>query len=130
MEYIYGTANKMTFCVYNSKNPLIIDSGAHFSIVARDYLEKHFPKWENQILKTKAKNFKISSGKMKSIGTVIKEIIIPHRKGNMRLNPEFVVLEYAHIKGLLLGTDEQKMYRIDIYNSKISNITIGSNKEK
>ncbi|MBW0494675.1 hypothetical protein O181_034390 [Austropuccinia psidii MF-1] len=36
---------------------------------------------------------------MKSIGTVIKEIIIPHRKVNIRLNPEFVILEDAHIQG-------------------------------
>ncbi|MBW0581875.1 hypothetical protein O181_121590 [Austropuccinia psidii MF-1] len=67
---------------------------------------------------------------MTSIGKIIKEIIIPHRKGNIRLNPEFVVLEDAHIQGFLLGTDYQRMYGIDIYNSKNRNITIGTNKEK
>ncbi|MBW0511415.1 hypothetical protein O181_051130 [Austropuccinia psidii MF-1] len=55
---------------------------------------------------------------MTSIGTIIKEIIIPHRKGNIRLNPEFAVLEDAHIQWLLLGTDYQRMYGIGIYNSK------------
>ncbi|MBW0576157.1 hypothetical protein O181_115872 [Austropuccinia psidii MF-1] len=67
---------------------------------------------------------------MTSIGTIIKEIIIPHRKGNIRLNPEFVVLDDSHIQGLLLGTDYQRMYGIDIYNSKNRHITIGTNKEK
>ncbi|MBW0501889.1 hypothetical protein O181_041604 [Austropuccinia psidii MF-1] len=67
---------------------------------------------------------------MKSIGTIVKEIIIPHRKGNMRLHPEFVVLEDTHIQGFLLGTDYQRMYGIDIYNSKNRHITIGKNKEK
>ncbi|MBW0522121.1 hypothetical protein O181_061836 [Austropuccinia psidii MF-1] len=67
---------------------------------------------------------------MTSIGTIIKEIIIPHRKGNIRLNPELVVLDDAHIQGLLLGTDYQRMYGIDIYNSKSRHITIGTNKEK
>ncbi|MBW0578331.1 hypothetical protein O181_118046 [Austropuccinia psidii MF-1] len=67
---------------------------------------------------------------MTSIGTIIKEIIIPHRKGNIRLNPEFVVLEDAHIQGFLLQTDYQRMYGIDIYNSKNRHITIGKNKEK
>ncbi|MBW0503204.1 hypothetical protein O181_042919 [Austropuccinia psidii MF-1] len=67
---------------------------------------------------------------MTSIGTIIKEIIIPHRKCNIRLNPEFVVLDDAHIQGFLLGTDYQRMYGIDIYNSKNRNITIGTNKEK
>ncbi|MBW0554009.1 hypothetical protein O181_093724 [Austropuccinia psidii MF-1] len=66
---------------------------------------------------------------MTSIGKNIKEIIIPHRKGNIRLNPEFFVLEVAHIQGFLLGTDYQRMYAIDIYNSKNRHITIGTNKE-
>ncbi|MBW0535925.1 hypothetical protein O181_075640 [Austropuccinia psidii MF-1] len=67
---------------------------------------------------------------MTSIGTIIKEIIIPNRKGNIRLNPEFVVLDDAHIQGFLLGTDYQRMYGIDSYNSKNRHITIGTNKEK
>ncbi|MBW0588238.1 hypothetical protein O181_127953 [Austropuccinia psidii MF-1] len=66
---------------------------------------------------------------MDSIGTIIKEIIIPHRKGNIRLNPELVVLDDSHIQGFFLGTDYQRMYGIDTYNSKNRNITIGTNKE-
>ncbi|MBW0497700.1 hypothetical protein O181_037415, partial [Austropuccinia psidii MF-1] len=79
MAYINGTATKMTVCIDNAQHPLIIDSGAHFSIVARDYLDNHFPNWENQLLPTKEKSFKSASGKMTYIGTIIKEIIIPHR---------------------------------------------------
>ncbi|MBW0507308.1 hypothetical protein O181_047023 [Austropuccinia psidii MF-1] len=67
---------------------------------------------------------------MTSIGTIIKETIIPHRKGNIRLKPEFVVLDDSHIQGFLLGTDYQRMYGIDIYNSTNRYITIGTNKEK
>ncbi|MBW0465334.1 hypothetical protein O181_005049 [Austropuccinia psidii MF-1] len=105
MAYIHGTAIKIAVCIDNSQHPFIIDSGAHCSIVARNILENHFPNWEKQLFPTKAKNFKSSSGKITSIGTVIKEIIIPHRKGNIRLNPEFVVLDDSHIQGFLLGTD-------------------------
>ncbi|MBW0464079.1 hypothetical protein O181_003794 [Austropuccinia psidii MF-1] len=67
---------------------------------------------------------------MNFIGTIVKEIIIPHSKGNIRLNPELVVPDYAHIQGLLLGTDYQSIYGINIYNSKNGHITIGINKEK
>ncbi|MBW0511712.1 hypothetical protein O181_051427 [Austropuccinia psidii MF-1] len=67
---------------------------------------------------------------MTSIGKIIKEIIIPHRKGNIRLNPDFVVLDDAHIQVFFLGTNYQRMYGIDIYNSKNRHITIGTNKEK
>ncbi|MBW0530208.1 hypothetical protein O181_069923 [Austropuccinia psidii MF-1] len=47
MAYIHGTATKMTVCIDNSQHPLIIDSGAHCSIVASNYLDIHFPNWEN-----------------------------------------------------------------------------------
>ncbi|MBW0479345.1 hypothetical protein O181_019060 [Austropuccinia psidii MF-1] len=67
---------------------------------------------------------------MTSIGKIIKEIIIPHRTGNIRLNLEFVVLDYSHIQGFLLQTYYQRMYGIDIYYSKNRHITIGTNKEK
>ncbi|MBW0548327.1 hypothetical protein O181_088042 [Austropuccinia psidii MF-1] len=66
---------------------------------------------------------------MTSIGRIIKEIIIPHQKGNIRLNLEFVMLYNAHIQGFLLGTDYQRMYGIDVYNSKNRHYTIGTNKE-
>ncbi|MBW0468876.1 hypothetical protein O181_008591 [Austropuccinia psidii MF-1] len=120
----------MTVCIDNPQHPLIIDSGAHFSMVAREYLDNHLPNWKNKLFQTKEKSFKSASGKMTSIGTIIKKIIIPHRKGNIRLNPEFVMREDSHIQGFLLGTDYQKMYGIDIYNSKNRHITIGKNKEK
>ncbi|MBW0503583.1 hypothetical protein O181_043298 [Austropuccinia psidii MF-1] len=67
---------------------------------------------------------------MTSIGTIIKEIIIPHRKGNIRLSPEFVVHDDAHIRGFILGTYYQMMYGTDIYHSKSRHITVGINKEK
>ncbi|MBW0496008.1 hypothetical protein O181_035723 [Austropuccinia psidii MF-1] len=129
MEYINWKATKLTVCIDNFQHRLIMDSGALFSIVAREYLDNHFPNWEKKLFSTKKKNFKSLSGKMKSIGTISREIIIPHRKGYIRLNPEFVVLEDAHIQGFVLGTDYQGIYGIDIYNSKNRHITIGSNKE-
>ncbi|MBW0492464.1 hypothetical protein O181_032179 [Austropuccinia psidii MF-1] len=46
IAYINGTATKMTFCIDNAQHPLIIDSGAYCSIVARNYLDNHFPNWE------------------------------------------------------------------------------------
>ncbi|MBW0556484.1 hypothetical protein O181_096199 [Austropuccinia psidii MF-1] len=130
IAYIHGTAMKMNFCIDNAQHPLIIDSGEHYVVVARNYLHHHFPNWEKHLLPRKGKNFQSESGKMKSTVTIIKEIIIPHRKGNIRLNPEFFVLEDANIKGFLLIKYYQRMYVIDIYNSKNQHIAIGTDKEK
>ncbi|MBW0563245.1 hypothetical protein O181_102960 [Austropuccinia psidii MF-1] len=92
MEYMHGTARMMTVCFDNPQNPFINEGGANFSIVAKHSLNKHFQNWEKQLLPTKAKKLKIESGKMKAIGKIIKEIVIAHRKGNIRLNPEFACL--------------------------------------
>ncbi|MBW0543307.1 hypothetical protein O181_083022 [Austropuccinia psidii MF-1] len=99
MEYINWTATKLTVCIDNSQHLLIIDSGAPCSIVARAYLDHKFPNWEKQLFPTKAKNFKSESGKMTSIGTIIKEIIIPHRKVNIRLNQSLLCLKIPTSKG-------------------------------
>ncbi|MBW0556554.1 hypothetical protein O181_096269 [Austropuccinia psidii MF-1] len=121
MEYIHGTATKMTFCIDNAQHPLIINSGAHCSIVAREYLDKNFQNWEKKLFPTKARNLHSASGKMTSIGTIIKEIIIPHRKCNIRLNQELVVLEDAHIQGffknrhITIGTNKEIRFSLDKY---------------
>ncbi|MBW0491636.1 hypothetical protein O181_031351 [Austropuccinia psidii MF-1] len=130
MVYIHGTATKMSFFIENSQYPLIIDIGAHCSTVARNCLDNHFSNWEKQLFPTKAKSFKSASRKMPPIGIIIKEIIIPLRKGNIRLNPKIIVLDDAHTQGFLLGTDYQRIYGIDIHNSKNRHIAIGTNKEK
>ncbi|MBW0583405.1 hypothetical protein O181_123120 [Austropuccinia psidii MF-1] len=104
MAYIYGPAPKMTVCIDNVQHPLIIDSVAHCSIVAIEYLDNHFPNWQKQLLITKEKNFKSASGKMAFIGIIIKEIVITHRKGNIQLNQRFVVLEDSQTQGFLLAT--------------------------
>ncbi|MBW0486076.1 hypothetical protein O181_025791 [Austropuccinia psidii MF-1] len=65
MVYIHVTAPKMTVFIDSSQHPLIIDSGSHCSIVAKYYLNNHFPNWEKKLLPTKAKTFESASGKMK-----------------------------------------------------------------
>ncbi|MBW0471713.1 hypothetical protein O181_011428 [Austropuccinia psidii MF-1] len=130
MAYIHATVIKITVCIENDQHPLIIVSGAHCSIVARTYLDHHFPNWDKQLLPAKEKNLKPTLGKMTSIGTSIKELIILHRIGNIRLNSEFFVLKDAQIQGFLLMKDYQRMYGMDIHNSKNRHITIGTNKEK
>ncbi|MBW0524206.1 hypothetical protein O181_063921 [Austropuccinia psidii MF-1] len=104
MAYIHGKATKVTVCIDNDKHPLIIDSRAHCSIVARNHLDNHFLNWEKQLLPTK--------------------------EGNISLKPDALVLVYAHIQGFLLRMDYQRMYGIDIYNSKNRHITSCTHKEK
>ncbi|MBW0532746.1 hypothetical protein O181_072461 [Austropuccinia psidii MF-1] len=114
MAYIHETATKMTFFIDNAQNPLIIDSGAHCSKVAKNYLDNNFQNWEKQLLPTKAMNFKSASGKMTSIETIIKAIFFTHRKGNIRLNP----VKNRHIT---IGTNKEKKFSLDIYQISAHN---------
>ncbi|MBW0589165.1 hypothetical protein O181_128880 [Austropuccinia psidii MF-1] len=118
MEYIHGTAINMTVFIYNSQNPLIIDSGAHYSIVARNYLDHHFPNWEKQLLPTKEKNLKSASGKMTSIGTIIKEIIIPNSK-------EELLNEFRESQFSTTLTSKQKLSLLNILRKNTPEFAIG-----
>ncbi|MBW0481262.1 hypothetical protein O181_020977 [Austropuccinia psidii MF-1] len=64
IAYIHGTATTMTVFIYNVQHPLIIDSGAHCSIAAREYLDNYFSNWEDKLFPTKQKSFESASGKM------------------------------------------------------------------
>ncbi|MBW0489536.1 hypothetical protein O181_029251 [Austropuccinia psidii MF-1] len=105
LVYIHGTATKMTVCIENAQHLLIIESGAHCSIVARNYWDNNFPNWEKQLLPTKAKNSKSASGKMTYIGTIFKEVIIHHRK-------DIYNIENRHIT---IGTNKEKNSSLYIY---------------
>ncbi|MBW0497950.1 hypothetical protein O181_037665 [Austropuccinia psidii MF-1] len=59
MAYFQGTANKITVFIDNAQHLMMIYSGSHFSIVAREHFDKHFPNLEKKILQTKAKNVKV-----------------------------------------------------------------------
>ncbi|MBW0490614.1 hypothetical protein O181_030329 [Austropuccinia psidii MF-1] len=109
---------------------MIIDTRASFSIVEEDYLKDHFPKWGKELIPTKARIFKSESVRMNYMGKIFKEIIPPHRKGNIRLKPEFVVLKNEQVQGFLLGTEYQRMYVMDICNIMNRYFTIGTNKDK
>ncbi|MBW0505961.1 hypothetical protein O181_045676 [Austropuccinia psidii MF-1] len=115
MGYIHGTATKMNFCIDNAQHRLIIDHGSPCFIVARDYMDNNFQDWKKQLSPTKAKNFKSASGKIKYIGKIIKEIIIPHRKHNIRLNPN----KNRHIT---IGTKKEKKFSLAIYQISVQNL--------
>ncbi|MBW0572535.1 hypothetical protein O181_112250 [Austropuccinia psidii MF-1] len=58
MAYIHGKSSRINVCIENAQHPFIIDRGAHHSIVAREYLDNHFPNWEKKLFPTKEKKFK------------------------------------------------------------------------
>ncbi|MBW0572236.1 hypothetical protein O181_111951 [Austropuccinia psidii MF-1] len=94
------------------------------------YLNYHFLKWEEELIPKKVRKFKNELGKANSLRTIIKDIILPHDKANIRLKPEFVFLKNEQLQGFLLGTESQRMCFMYISNSKNIYLTIGTNKHK
>ena len=130
MAFIHGAKSKLDVYIENKKHPLIFDTGANCSVVAKEYLDRHFPMWNAEILLTKARSFKSAAGKMKSLGIIQKIIIIPHKMGNLRLHIEFVVLENAKFDGFLMGTEYHRIYGISIHNYLESYLIIGQDKQR
>ncbi|MBW0468698.1 hypothetical protein O181_008413 [Austropuccinia psidii MF-1] len=63
MAYIHRKATKMTVCIDNAQHPLIIDSGEHCSIVARNYLDHHFPNWKKNSFQPRKRTSKVHQGR-------------------------------------------------------------------
>ncbi|MBW0469463.1 hypothetical protein O181_009178 [Austropuccinia psidii MF-1] len=60
MAYIHGTATKITVCMDNSQNPLIIDGVSHCSIVAREYPDNHFQIGRSNSFKLRQRTLKLN----------------------------------------------------------------------
>ncbi|MBW0484127.1 hypothetical protein O181_023842 [Austropuccinia psidii MF-1] len=56
MEYIHGTATKTTVVIHNAQRPFIIDTGAHCSTVAKEYLE-NLPKLGEEALANQGEEY-------------------------------------------------------------------------
>ncbi|MBW0534626.1 hypothetical protein O181_074341 [Austropuccinia psidii MF-1] len=63
MAKIHGTATKMTVSIDNAQHPLIIDSAAHCSIVAGNYLNQQLPNQENNYCKPRQRTSKVLQGR-------------------------------------------------------------------
>ncbi|MBW0510104.1 hypothetical protein O181_049819 [Austropuccinia psidii MF-1] len=63
MAYIHEKANKMTVFIDNAQHQLIINSGAHCSIVARNHLDNHFPNREKRLLPLRKRTLKVHQGR-------------------------------------------------------------------
>ncbi|MBW0509556.1 hypothetical protein O181_049271 [Austropuccinia psidii MF-1] len=72
MACIHGTATTMTDCIDNAQHPLIIDSGAHFSIVARTYMDHHFPTGKNNSCQPRKRASTVHQGRYHALGQLSK----------------------------------------------------------
>ncbi|MBW0518839.1 hypothetical protein O181_058554 [Austropuccinia psidii MF-1] len=77
MAYIHGTATTMTVCIENSQHPLIIDSGAHFSIVARITRTTTFRTGKTSSCPPRQRNSRVHKGRCLPLGQLSKRQLNP-----------------------------------------------------
>ncbi|MBW0476813.1 hypothetical protein O181_016528 [Austropuccinia psidii MF-1] len=63
MAYIHGTTTKLGLCIDHAQHPLIIESGAHCSIVGRKYLDNHLPNGKNSSCQPRQRTSKLHQGR-------------------------------------------------------------------
>ncbi|MBW0487038.1 hypothetical protein O181_026753 [Austropuccinia psidii MF-1] len=72
MAYIHGTATKMIVCIDNAQHPLIIDSGAHYSIVARNIWKTTSLTANNSYFPPTQRTTKVHQGRSLPLGQLSK----------------------------------------------------------
>ncbi|KAG0138857.1 hypothetical protein CROQUDRAFT_16587, partial [Cronartium quercuum f. sp. fusiforme G11] len=110
--------------------PLLLDTGASCSVVGRRYLAEKFPDWKKHMIDCSNMTFSGCATHLVPLGVIPKYTIIPHVSGNVRIFPEFVVMDNVKANYFILGAEFLNMYGINIYHSKEKYFTINDNMHK
>lgn len=108
----------------------LLDSGATFSVVIEEYLNSlGFNHWEDKLITIQPLRFKICTSNIFAKGILPLNIILPHLKGSISFNIEFILMKDSMNPCFILGNDSMKMYGKEIVNSKTNYFTVGNDFE-
>ncbi|MBW0521383.1 hypothetical protein O181_061098 [Austropuccinia psidii MF-1] len=79
--------------IENKPTKILLDPGAFFSCVGKDFLKTFVPNFEDQLLPIYGIKFNSASSSMKELGIFEATVIFPHINGNLRITVEFVVMK-------------------------------------
>ncbi|MBW0531953.1 hypothetical protein O181_071668 [Austropuccinia psidii MF-1] len=121
----------ITNIVTNSREAKIhLDSGAFGTCVGKDYLDKIYTNWQDNLMPIEGRKFQSASQNMNPLGIFEAAMIFPHPSGSIRSKAEFVVMNNCTSQHFILGNDYLNIYGIDIDNHKERYFTIGENKRQ
>ncbi|MBW0589166.1 hypothetical protein O181_128881, partial [Austropuccinia psidii MF-1] len=128
--YTDGESFITNILINNREAKLHLDSGAFFTCVGKDYLDRIYTNWKEILIPIESIKFSSASQDMHPLGIFQSEMIFPHPKGSIRLKVEFVVMNNCTPKNFILGNFNLNIYGIDINNRKDRYFTIGENKRQ
>ncbi|MBW0501724.1 hypothetical protein O181_041439 [Austropuccinia psidii MF-1] len=123
MDLIHGRDAKIEARIH-------LDSGACFTCVGRDYLDKIYTNWQDKSMPIEGLQFRSASQNMNPLGIFEAAMIFPHSTESIRLKVDFVIMNNSTSQHFILGNDYLNIYGIDINNFKYTYFTIGENKRQ
>ncbi|MBW0558131.1 hypothetical protein O181_097846, partial [Austropuccinia psidii MF-1] len=95
-----------------------LDSGAFCTCVGKDYLDRIYTNWKDNLMPIEGIKLSSASQNMHPLGIFEAEMIFPHPAGSIRLKVESFVMNNCPSQHLILGNDYLNIYGIDINNHK------------
>ncbi|MBW0501042.1 hypothetical protein O181_040757 [Austropuccinia psidii MF-1] len=128
--YTAGSSCITNIVIKNREVKLHLDSGAFFTCVGKDYLDRIYTNWKESLIPIEGIKFRSASQDMHPLGIFEAAMIFPHPAGILRLKVEFVAMNNCTSQHFILGNDYLNIYGIDINNHKDRYFTIGENKRQ
>ncbi|MBW0522528.1 hypothetical protein O181_062243 [Austropuccinia psidii MF-1] len=128
--YTAGSSCITNIVKKNTEAKIHLESGAFFTCVGKDYLQKVYTDGQDKLMPIEDIIFSSASQNMQPLGIFEAAIIFPHPTGSIRLKVEIVVMNYCTSQHFILGNDYLNIHGIDINNHKDRYFTIGEDKRQ
>ncbi|MBW0528744.1 hypothetical protein O181_068459 [Austropuccinia psidii MF-1] len=128
--YTAGSSCITNNVINNREAKIHPDSGAFFTCVGKDYLDRSYTNWKESLMPIEGIKFSSASQDMHPLDIFEAEMIFPHAKGSIRLKVEFFVMNNFTSQQFILGNNYLNIHGIDINNHKDRYFTSGENKRQ
>ncbi|MBW0519720.1 hypothetical protein O181_059435 [Austropuccinia psidii MF-1] len=128
--YTAGASCITNIVINNREAKLHLDSGAFFTCVGKDYLDRIYTNWKESLMPIEGMKFRIASQDMHPLEIFEAEMIFPNPPGSIRLKVEYVAMNNCTSQHFIVGNAYLNIYGIDLNNHKDRYFTIGENKRQ
>ncbi|MBW0482763.1 hypothetical protein O181_022478 [Austropuccinia psidii MF-1] len=128
--YTAGSSCITNIVIKNKEAKTHHDSGAFCTCVGKNYFEKIYANWQDQLMPVEGIKFRSCSQNIHPLGILEAEMIFPRPAGSIRLAFEAVVMNNCTSQHFIIGNNYLNIYVIDINNHKYRFFTIGENERQ
>ncbi|MBW0590869.1 hypothetical protein O181_130584 [Austropuccinia psidii MF-1] len=116
--YTAGACCNTSSLMNDIESKVILDTGAFFTCVCKDFLQTILPGWKNHLLPIEGVQFSSASNNMYPLGILDTNFVFPHPAGSFIMKSEIVIMNNCTSQHIILGNYHLNIYGIDINNHK------------